>query len=167
MKIDYQKVLISCLAIAIGALAATYLQPLIHGNKEATNVIVTVFSILAGFLIAIIAIIGDPVLLPPGTWQAAELERGKLNRRLSRHKWLFVAYLITLMLVFVSFLFTKTYPALTTYLERAYLFFGAFSFVLSFQLPWVLMKVQSERIDSWIEHRRATDGIKPKKKSEQ
>jgi hypothetical protein len=40
------------------------------------------------------------------------------------------------------------------------LFFGVFAFVLSLALPGSLMKVQRERIDAVIEHRRNQNNIR-------
>lgn len=157
---DWSKIGFGGFSIAIGGLVAWLGQPLIHENDQAINVIVTVFSVLAGFLVAIIAIVGDPILLPPGSWRAAEMEREKLTRRLIRHRWLFVLYLLTLAVVFLAFLFSsEENAAIVTWLERAFLFFGAVAFLLSLALPGALMRVQSERIDAVIEHRRAEDGI--------
>lgn len=39
-----------------------YFQPMIAGNSDAVNTVVTVFSILAGFLIAVITFIAEPTL---------------------------------------------------------------------------------------------------------
>ena len=156
--IDWGRVFVVVLAILIAIPAAYYGQPLIHNNSEAINIIVTVFSILAGFLIAIVAIVGDLFLLLPGTWRAAEQERGKLTRRLVRHKWLFLLYLVTLVLIFVAVLIKATNEAVSLWLERAFLFFAACSFFLSTILPGSLMKVQRERIDAVIEHRKAVTG---------
>ena len=158
-KIDWSKIRLAILASFLGALAAYYGQPLIHGNEQAINIIVTVFSVLAGFLVAIIAIIGDPVLLPPGTWRAAEMEREKLNKRLIRHKWLFTLYLATLALIFLALLFKDKSVDAVIWLERAFLFLGVFAFSLSTLLPGALMKIQRERIDAVIEHRRKNDKI--------
>ena len=153
--IDWGRVALVATSVLVAFPAAYFGQPLIHNNSDAINIIVTVFSILAGFLIAIIAIVGDPVLLPPGTWRAAEQERGKLTRRLVRHKWLFLLYLITLGLIFVAVLLKSTNATVSLWLERAFLFFAACSFFLSMILPGSLMKVQRERIDAVIEHRKS------------
>lgn len=48
------------ITFALAVLSAYFLQPLVSGNKDAINTIVTVFSILAGFLIAVITFIGAP-----------------------------------------------------------------------------------------------------------
>lgn len=157
MNIDKKKVTIGIISIILGILASIFGQPFIHNNANAVNVLVTVYSILAGFLIAIIAIIGDPALLPSGTWRAAEIERTKTKNRLIRHKWLFLVYLITLALIFLSFLIDNKLPLLTKIIEHAYIGIGAIAFFLSMQLPHSLMKIQQERIDSIIEHRRSNE----------
>lgn len=158
-------VLSFAVAVVAGIGAAVYGQKLIHGNDQAINVIVTVFSILAGFLVAIIAILGDRTLLPGDGFRLAELGRRRLVRRLVRYKWLFFAYLITLGLVFVSLLIKNIYPSINVLLERLYLFLAAFAFVLSMRLPGSLMKIQMERIDIIIDnlHReqKADDGANP------
>nr|VFK41399.1 MAG: hypothetical protein BECKTC1821D_GA0114238_101011 [Candidatus Kentron sp. TC]VFK62430.1 MAG: hypothetical protein BECKTC1821F_GA0114240_10747 [Candidatus Kentron sp. TC] len=160
MNIDWWKVLLPLLSLVLAILSARFGQPLIHGNEQAIDVLTTVFSILAGFLIAIIAILGDPVLLPPGTWRAAEMQRKKSIGRLKVHKWLFLLYLVTLAMVFTAHLLGQRYPTITIWLERGYLFFGVLVFILSMRLPGALMKLQEERIDGIIEHRREEDGIK-------
>ncbi len=152
---------LALLTLILSTLASYSGQPLIHGNKDAIEVIVTVYSILAGFLVAIITILGDPALLPPGSWRAAELERERLIRRIRRHKWLFIAYLVTLGLVFVSLLASKAKPEYCKYLEYGFLFLATFSFALSLRLPSALVKAQIERIDSVIEQRRKEANIGP------
>lgn len=157
--ISFAKIRLAFLTAILSALVGYFAQPMVHSNDQAVNVIVTVFSVLAGFLVAIIAIVGDPALLPPGSWRAAELERDRLDNRIVRHKWLFIAYLLTLCLVFFALLVSKNMPELAIWLERIFLFFGTFSFILSLHLPNALMKVQRERIDAVIEHRRSIDKI--------
>lgn len=153
-KIDWWAVVTTIAAAAVAALGAYWGQPLIHGNDTAINVIVTVFSILAGFLVAIIAVVGDPLLVPAGTWRIAEGTREKTIQRLTRHKYLFHVYLIALALVFASTLLRDTYQCVGIWLERTYLFLSIFAFMISLRLPAALMKTQQERVDHLIEERR-------------
>lgn len=144
---------------AISGAAAIYGQPFVHGNSEAISIIVTMFSVLAGFLVAIIAIVGDPGLLAPGSWRTAELQRSRIVDRLVRHKWLFYLYLITLTFIFASVLIPDSFPKIVLWIERVYLFAGVLAFLCSYLLPSALMKIQQERIDSIIEHRRRAAGV--------
>lgn len=134
-------------------------KPLIEGNQDAINVIVTVFSILAGFLIAVITLIGDPKSLPSGGWQLARLGSDLTYNRLTRQKWLFYIYLIALVLIFVSMLLKGLFKEINVWVEYVYLFFSIIAFILSFKLPSTLMELQRERIEQEIAERRRAEGI--------
>ena len=121
--------------------------------------IVTVFSILAGFLIAVITLIGDPKSLPLGTWRAARLASERTYSRLVRQQWLFYIYLLALVLIFVSMLAKKKFPAVNHVIEYAYLFFSNAAFIFSFRLPGTLMELQKERVEQEIEERKAAANI--------
>lgn len=156
---NWQAIRLAIFGSILSGLAANYGQPFIHDNQNAINVIVTVFSILAGFLVAIIAIVGDPMLLPPGSWRAAEMERGKLMARLNRHKLLFYLYLVTLFFIFLAMLIPDQLDVIKIWSERCFLFFGVLAFTMSFFLPSSLVRAQSEKIDAIIEQKRKQEGI--------
>lgn len=158
--IDKSKILIALLVIIWGIIGAYLSQPLIHENPDAIGLIVTVFSILAGFLIAVITLIGDPKSLPAGGWQKAQLGSNLTYNRLARHKWLFNIYLATLALIFLSMLLKNKFKDYSCYIEYVYLFLAICAFTLSFKLPSSLMQIQKERIDNEIEERRKAEGIK-------
>jgi len=153
-SIDIRKTGFFFIALSISALFASKGQPLIHGNDTAVNVIVTVFSILAGFLVAIIAISGDPAFMARGSWRIAEVQRRSINRRLVQQKLLFTVYLTTLGMIFISLLAGKASSSAATTIEHAYLFLSSLAFIYSLKLPGFLMRMQQDRIDAEIEARR-------------
>ncbi|RVQ76100.1 hypothetical protein [Sinorhizobium medicae] len=140
-------------AVAIGVLAGWQGLDLIHGNDDAREVIVTVCSILAGFLIAIMTLLGDQSVLP-GSWRIAATQSDAIRAKLTRQKWLFYCYLVTLSLIFVHTLIKTKLPEAATWIERFYFGFAATSFVLSFKLPATLMAVQTDRVEAVIAARR-------------
>lgn len=142
-------------AIAVGAVAGWYGQDFVHDNEKARDVIVTVFSILAGFLIAIMTLLGDQSVLP-GSWRIAQAQRDAIRAKLIRQKWLFYFYLITLTLIFAHTLVVAKFPCTAMWIERAYFGFAVTSFLLSFKLPSTLMQVQTDRIDAVIGARKAS-----------
>lgn len=156
-QVDIHKVKYAFVIALYSSVGSYFGQPLIHGNDNAINIIVTVFSILAGFLVAIITIIGDPSSLPSGGWQRARLGSEALYNRLTRHKLLFLMYLTTLLLIFVASLTKGKFIFLDIWIERVYLFFSIAAFSLSFQLPSSLMNLHKERIEHEIESRRERD----------
>jgi hypothetical protein len=148
-NIDYHRIGIFVSALAVSILAGWFGQPLIHGNPDAVSVIVNVFSILAGFLVTIMTLLGEPSLYRGRTWRADEVRRSNVYARLVRHKWLFITYLLVLGCVFLSTLIAKQTPdhLALVWIERFYFALAVFAFILSLLLPSRLMKLQMDRFD--------------------
>lgn len=136
--------------------AGWYGQPLIHENSDAVGVIVNVFSILAGFLVTIITILGDPGVFRGRTWRSEQVKRSNMFRRLTRHKYLFKSYLVVLLLIFVTTLVTDKNPdsLAAIWLERTFLAIACFAFIMSMMLPRRLMDIQLSRFDEMVEARK-------------
>ena len=151
--------------ILAGALSAYYGQPYAHENSDAVTILITVMTVFAGFLVAILAIVGDPTLIPDGSWRTAEHRRENIENRLITYFWLFILYLLAIGFLFVGVLLNKA-PATAVpdawkiWIERAYLFFGTTSFFLTFGLPRALWRIQMARIDLEIQRRRKDVGLK-------
>lgn len=154
--------IVGCLLL--GGVAAYFGQPLAHENADSLLIIITVMTVFAGFLVAIITILGDPAMVPAGSWRTAELRRQNIEARLITHIWLFVFYLIAIGFLFAGALLNKA-PEETismiwkVWIERLYLFFGVSSFLLTFGLPFALLRFQLGRVDAEIERRRRDAGI--------
>jgi hypothetical protein len=146
------------IAALAGALAGFFGGCLIHDNHDAVEVIVTVFPILAGFLVAIMTIVGDPSVFGGRSWRAAELAMDPTYRSLVRQKWLFLLYLITVAGVFAAALLKKKWPMTTEIIERVYFGLAVGAFVLSLSLPGSLMRIQLERHEAMIARRRSGRG---------
>jgi hypothetical protein len=150
------------LCLAIGAVSAYYAQPAVDKNPDLILIIITVFTVFAGFLIAIITIIGDPVMIPEGSWRLSELGRERMMARLFWHIVLFSLYLLTIALLFAGVVLEKILPDHHIYkmwIERAYLFVGISSFLFTFILPASLLNMQRARYDAETERRRRQVGI--------
>ena len=78
------------IAVVAGVLGGYWGQPWIHENERAINVIVTSFSILAGFLIAIRTIIGDPAIFFWRSWRGYDRRPsglGSAELKREREEW--------------------------------------------------------------------------------
>src|SRR5581483_10401799 len=147
-------------------LVAYYCEPFLAGNSDALIILVTVMTVFAGFLVAIVTILGDPSLIPQGSWRIAESRRDAIEKRLIAHTWLFGCYLVAIALMFAAALLQKAPiemvgPEVRTWIGRGYLFFGVFCFLLTFGLPASMLKFQRARIDNEIENRRHDARIQP------
>lgn len=153
----------------VGGLAAYFGQPSVHKNPDLILIIITVFTVFAGFLIAIITIIGDPIMIPHGSWRIAEVRRDAMMSRLNWHVGLLICYLLTIGLLFTGVVLEKAldeHSLWRLWVERSYLFVGVTSFLFTFALPSALVQMQSARYDAEIERRRREAGIEPADKSD-
>jgi hypothetical protein len=150
--------------LLMAALASWEAQPYAENNSDLILVVTTVFTVFAGFLVAIITFLGDPSFVPSGSWRKIEGRRNLMEQRLTRHIVLFMMYLMTIALIFVSVIVAKIpnntiNPSVKIWIDRGYLFFGVFSFLLSFWLPFALHSFQMSRLDEETERRRKAENI--------
>lgn len=143
--------------------ASYYGAPLIHENTDANTILITMFTVFAGFLVAVMVIIGDPAMLPTGSWRSAEGARENIDKKLLRHMYLFWLYLIVIGLIFILTV-TKgassdTAVKIKGYVELLYFFMATFSFLLTMALPKMVSDVQRQRVDAVIENRRREEGL--------
>lgn len=149
----------------LGAAVSYFFEPYVYRNADAVGIFVTVYTVFAGFLVAVITVLGDPSILPSGDWKGAETHREQVEKRIIRHVWLFVLYLVTIGLIFASTLLNKApdtaVPAIIKHsIAYAHLWLGVSAFFLSLGLPKMLMDVQRRRVEAEIERRRHEAGIK-------
>jgi hypothetical protein len=153
------RILFAFLVFVGAGVSAFYGQPMMHNNADAVLVIATVMTVFAGFLVAIITILGDPAMIPEGSWRIAEGRRNAVEARLIAHIWLFVFYLIAIAFLFVGVMVDKA-PETSVphvwrvWIERLYIFFATASFLFTFALPRALWRFQLARLDAEIERRR-------------
>jgi hypothetical protein len=135
-------------AIGVSSTVGYFFQPMVSNNTDAVNTVVTIFSILAGFLIAVITLIAEPTLKQAKNWQELQLMKKTVQRKLFRQKLLFFLYLITLGVALGTFLVPDEQVKLLLWLERTFLALATFVFLASFELPGSLMKIQMERYEA-------------------
>lgn len=163
--------------LLISGFLAFSLQPFF--NDKTIDVLVNIYSILAGFLIGIIALIGDPASLSTGSWRIAEASSNNVVRGLQGTKNLLSLYLLTLFLVFLYTLgsidillqvlvdkkieiddLPVTLYRVKDMFELLILFFALMAFIYSFKLPSKLFEIQQIRMSKEIESRREAANIK-------
>lgn len=149
-----RKIASSIAICVVSGAASWFLQPSYHGNANAITVAATVFSVLAGFLIAVIAITADERSLRGRNWRQdvayLELIRGDVRRQRN----LFVLYLLVLLLVFVGSM-DLPWPAFAqVWLERVLLFLAICALLVSFRIPGYLMRRHIARLEELIRERQ-------------
>lgn len=148
IEVAWGRLLFLGAALVASGLTGWLGQPLISNNTDAINTIVTIFSILAGFLIAVITFIAEPALARAKDWQELQTLKPEVEKKLTRQSLLFVLYLATLGLALAMFLVPDDCRNVLVWFERIFLGLAVFIFLLSFTLPGSLMKIQMERYES-------------------
>lgn len=150
-KINRGRLVFGVLSFVASAVLAVLAQPLVRANPSAVEMIATVFSILAGFLIAVISIISNTVELRLRYWKQDYLNARAIKRRLYRQELTFYLYLLVLAAVFAVMLSGKLPDPARELVEVALLFLASWAFLLSFRLPRELTARQMEKLDEAIE----------------
>lgn len=157
-EIDIRKVTIFIIIIVFSGIISYFAQPHIHGNEKAVDLIINVFSILAGFLVAIMTLFSDFSINNETNWREVSLQKQTIRVRAAKNKHLFYCYLIVLVFVFISILFAKSegylYQEIVKYAEYIYLYFASIALGYSLFLPNKIYQLQKEKLDNAIKERK-------------
>ena len=132
-------------------------------SKESLQVLIRVFSILAGVLIAMIALNGDPIGLRSANWRIASAHRHQIKIRMRRYVLLFYVYLIFIALVFCTSLLSEigmsSFARYSRICEILALSVGCGALVWSFGIPGAIIKTHMERLDEAVQEQRESPGV--------
>jgi len=144
--------------LSICAISAAFLsfvfRPSFHGNETAANVLVTIFSVLAGFMIAVIAIAADGAILRRKDWRQDAFYLSEARKQLTRYRLMFHIYLIVPALVFLAQLELSWYPGTQAAVEYLLLFLAAFALLWSFSLPGEMTQAYVRKLKQAIDDQR-------------
>lgn len=166
-RIDWWRLIKLTCALGVSAFIGYRFQPMVSNNPDAVNTVVTIFSILAGFLIAVITFIAEPTLRAAKNWEELQRMKETVRRKLFRQNMLFFLYLLTLGIALAMYLTPPASLEVLKWLQVVFLGLATFVFLASFSLPGSLMKIQMERYEAALEETRpkvVTDAKKAAKK---
>lgn len=153
-KVSRRKVATEIISVAVALLASWLLQPWYHRSEDGTTVLVTVFSILAGFLAAVMAIVANDRVLRGRNWRQDTYYLAEIRRELLRHSVTFYIYLAVLVLAFLTSI-SSTWPIWAQrWTEHGLLFFATLGIFHSFQLPKILSRKHVTAMEKEIRRRR-------------
>lgn len=153
-KTDWWRLAKLVAALGLSAFIGHRFQPMVSNNPDAVNTVVTIFSILAGFLIAVITFIAEPTLQQAKNWEELQHMKETVRRKLFRQKLLFFLYLLTLGIALAMYLTPPEKVDVLECLQMIFLGLATFVFLASFSLPGSLMKIQMERYEAALEDSR-------------
>lgn len=153
-KISLKKTAWSLVSVGLSVAAAYFFREKYHNNSNALTILSTVFSILAGFLIAVFAIVSDERALRGKSWRSNVADLELIKRELRSHRRLFFLYLVVLTLAFVVSLDFAWPMKLQTWIEYVLVFLASMAMISSFRLPSYLMNRHMDALDRVIAAKR-------------
>lgn len=142
----------------------------VEKSDWALRMLATALSILAGILLAVITLLGDPRSLYPGSWRVASAHRRQIRRALNRFAMLFWLYLGVIALALTTTMLeayetTALGVCWVGWVKHIALSIGVVALLWSFSLPSTIRTAQLARLDREVEKRKE-DGQAPKDESE-
>lgn len=153
-KVSPRKVGLFLCCVVLACAFAWHFQPKYHQSSNALTVLVTVFSILAGFLVAVMAIVANDRALRGKSWQQNTFYLRRVRRELRLHGMLFYLYLAVLTLSFLVELMLGWSALVQTLAELILLFLACLAMLLSFMLPSHLTKRHIDDLEYIIRKQR-------------
>lgn len=159
--ISYAKIAVVGLACAASVAFAFLAQPYYHDNADAVLIVATAFTILAGFLVTVIAMTADERAIRGATWRQDVIYLQLIKRDIARHRNLFYLYLSVVALAFIASLCRKSENEFQCWSERLALFFACYAMIWSFRLPGYITRRQIGALDAAIENRMRSETKPP------
>jgi hypothetical protein len=129
-------------------------------DPQLSNALITIFSVFAGFMIALMAVTSH--LHEAKSWKSIAVSREVIEARLFRQQLLFYGYLSTLALIVVSILvgyysLWSYSDIVSEYVGRLYIFVGTLSLLLSFSLPASLRTAHEKTINEQLKNAKQSN----------
>ena len=143
-------------AAVLGSVVLTYFfGGALSNDPNILGVIASIFSILAGVLIAVISILGDPSMLLDQSWRHSYLSAEETQRKIHRQTDVFMIYVLLLISLF-AFMLCSGNASYFWWLQRITFFLTALAFFASLSLPFTLRSIQRKRLDRAIQQIRSS-----------
>jgi MFS family permease len=150
-KIAVGRIAWAMAGVAVSCVATYFFADMLSNAPEVLGVIAAIFSILAGVLIAVVSILGDPSMLLDQSWRHSYLSAEETQRKIHRQTDVFLVYVLLLVTLFAFMLCPKASDAYRP-LQLATFFLTTLAFFASLSLPFTLRAIQKTRLDRAIGH---------------
>lgn len=159
-KISWIRVLFAGGAAVASILAGIYLGDALRLSEKPSEYIGVTFSILAASLFAVISIIGDPSMVLPGNWRVGYESAKRIQGQIQIFNYLFVWYLLTLGLLVASEVIEAEYIESLYWIFNVFAGFSVFGFLISLSVPFMLSRIQKDRLEEEVRFRAERKGVK-------
>jgi len=143
-------------SLVASAVVTYYFPNALQGSEKALEGIISVFSILAGVLVAVMSIIGDPSMLLTGNWRLGYEHAKEIQKRISNYANLIALYVIVLIGVLVLMALKDGGATEYNWAFTLVQALAGWGLLLSVPLPYSLMAIQKDRMTEEVNRRKAS-----------
>lgn len=152
-KISRVKILSTILVVEVSGAFAYFFHDSYHNNSNAVTVVTAAFSILAGFLVAVLGIGWDERVIRSKSWRSSAVELQLIRKDIRKHQAMFYLYLTVLVLALASSLDFK-FMQIDQCIDFSVLFLSCVAMIYSFRLPGYLMRRNMAELDRIVRERQ-------------
>jgi hypothetical protein len=166
MNFFNKEAILFLITVTLSCVVAIFLQPMFHGNETALSTVVTIISILSGFSLLVISLLGDISIIPKSSSGVSQATRELLRKKFLGQRWLYYLYVAALLLAILTTLTVKSenYYAVIVHITLEYLFIvvSIFCLLVSFKLPSIVEEINEFKYQIAIEDLKKTKKKKAK-----
>jgi hypothetical protein len=149
-RIAWGRIVYAFVSVIISGFLTYKFSAYLNNTAEIITVIAAIFSILAGVLIAVVSILGDPSMLMDQSWRHTYLSAKEIQRKLQRNIDIFALYIAILVTLFVFAMLEDRTTGFFRIVQAVQFFLTTVGFFASLSLPIALVKIQRDRLDAAI-----------------
>ncbi len=153
-RIDWTFVRYLAICLVSALALAPFLQPAYHGKADAMTALVTVFTVLAGFMLAVMALAADGRNLRRRDWRQDTYFLREIRDRLARYRMMFHLYLLIPALAIVTFIAPAWGEGAQRFAEGFVLFLSIFALLWSFRIPGEITSAHVRQLQTAIKEQR-------------
>jgi hypothetical protein len=145
MNMDWKRVSVFTIGAGVGLITFVMKCTLLSDVSKIADLMVPIFAVLAGFLIASMTFILSSNNIRFRSKTSSDKYKNLIMRRMRRQMWTFFCYITVLLCIIFSALLRTKFPETSSILERVYLGLGVASIIWSYTLPMTLIGLQREK----------------------
>lgn len=153
-QVDWTFVRYLAICAVSGLVLAPLLQPAYHGKADAMAALVTVFTVLAGFMLAVVALTADGRNLRRRDWRQDTYFLKEIRDRLARYRMMFHLYLVVPALAILTYIGPAWGNGVQRFAEGFVLFLAIFALLWSFRIPGEITSAHVRQLQAMIKEQR-------------
>lgn len=156
-KIDWTFARYLAICFVSALVLSPVLQPSYHGKTDAMEALVGLFTVLAGFMLAVIAIAADGRNLRRRDWRHDSFALKEIRDRLTRYRIMFHLYMGVPGLAILAYIEPAWGSGIQRFAECLVLFFAIFALLLSFRIPGEITSAHVRQLQLAIREQRESE----------